>query len=100
MCVVVLVCFKQKTSYERRISDWSSDVCASDLRPVARSKGSTFHAQLFLAVAAPFQRIRPNHPTALDKFPAATQRRGPPKSFHGGLQIGRAPCRERVCQYV
>src|SRR3546814_13774661 len=23
--------FKQKTAYERRISDWSSDVCASDL---------------------------------------------------------------------
>src|SRR3546814_20011636 len=26
--------FKQKTSYEMRISDWSSDVCSSDLRPV------------------------------------------------------------------
>src|SRR3546814_12706893 len=27
-----MVCFfKQKTSYERRISDWSSDVCSSDL---------------------------------------------------------------------
>src|SRR3546814_7090877 len=24
--------FKQKTSYEMRISDWSSDVCSSDLR--------------------------------------------------------------------
>src|SRR3546814_3498665 len=24
--------FKQKTAYELRISDWSSDVCASDLR--------------------------------------------------------------------
>src|SRR3546814_5317084 len=23
--------FKQKTAYERRISDWSSDVCSSDL---------------------------------------------------------------------
>src|SRR3546814_17391207 len=29
--------FKQKTAYEMRISDWSSDVCSSDLRrrPVA-----------------------------------------------------------------
>src|SRR3546814_15536685 len=26
-----LVCFKQKTAYEMRISDWSSDVCSSDL---------------------------------------------------------------------
>src|SRR3546814_21171131 len=24
--------FRQKTAYERRISDWSSDVCSSDLR--------------------------------------------------------------------
>src|SRR3546814_20319012 len=27
-------CFKQKTAYEMRISDWSSDVCSSDLRAV------------------------------------------------------------------
>src|SRR3546814_1396372 len=26
-------CFKQKTAYEMRISDWSSDVCSSDLNP-------------------------------------------------------------------
>src|SRR3546814_9341275 len=26
--------FKQKTAYERRISDWSSDVCSSDLGPL------------------------------------------------------------------
>src|SRR3546814_6341952 len=25
--------FKQKTAYEMRISDWSSDVCSSDLAP-------------------------------------------------------------------
>src|SRR3546814_3144960 len=25
--------FKQKTAYEMRISDWSSDVCSSDLPP-------------------------------------------------------------------
>src|SRR3546814_1828809 len=28
---VSLFCFKQKTAYEMRISDWSSDVCSSDL---------------------------------------------------------------------
>src|SRR3546814_956176 len=27
--------FKQKTAYEMRISDWSSDVCSSDLWPMA-----------------------------------------------------------------
>src|SRR3546814_8935814 len=28
--------FKQKTAYEMRISDWSSDVCSSDLLPDVR----------------------------------------------------------------
>src|SRR3546814_15529687 len=28
--------FKQKTAYEMRISDWSSDVCSSDLSPPRR----------------------------------------------------------------
>src|SRR3546814_6416284 len=33
--VAYLICFffKQKTAYEMRISDWSSDVCSSDLDP-------------------------------------------------------------------
>src|SRR3546814_707380 len=36
MCFVLFFCFfffffKQKTAYEMRISDWSSDVCSSDL---------------------------------------------------------------------
>src|SRR3546814_6613310 len=30
--VVFFFFFKQKTAYEMRISDWSSDVCSSDLR--------------------------------------------------------------------
>src|SRR3546814_1930704 len=32
MVVVLLFFVKQKTAYEMRISDWSSDVCSSDLR--------------------------------------------------------------------
>src|SRR3546814_2372496 len=32
MWVVLYFFFKQKTAYEMRISDWSSDVCSSDLR--------------------------------------------------------------------
>src|SRR3546814_5715240 len=38
VCVVysmyLLFFFKQKTAYEMRISDWSSDVCSSDLNPI------------------------------------------------------------------
>src|SRR3546814_2808302 len=30
--VVLIFFFKQKTAYEMRISDWSSDVCSSDLK--------------------------------------------------------------------
>src|SRR3546814_6610660 len=32
MNVLLFFFFKQKTAYEMRISDWSSDVCSSDLR--------------------------------------------------------------------
>src|SRR3546814_9428172 len=32
-CVTMFFFFKQKTAYEMRISDWSSDVCSSDLDP-------------------------------------------------------------------
>src|SRR3546814_4780600 len=41
--MIVFFFFKQKTAYEMRISDWSSDVCSSDLnqiqRPGARADG-------------------------------------------------------------
>src|SRR3546814_10271238 len=33
----MLFFFKQKTAYEMRISDWSSDVCSSDLWQMARA---------------------------------------------------------------
>src|SRR3546814_6712997 len=43
MCIVLIVIsvvvfffFKQKTAYEMRISDWSSDVCSSDLQKQLR----------------------------------------------------------------
>src|SRR3546814_5668305 len=36
--LLVLFFFKQKTAYEMRISDWSSDVCSSDLRPSAGTR--------------------------------------------------------------
>src|SRR3546814_12644457 len=32
--------FKQKTAYEMRISDWSSDVCSSDLNIVGVANGN------------------------------------------------------------
>src|SRR3546814_1053240 len=36
----VVFFFKQKTAYEMRISDWSSDVCSSDLPGAGGSRSS------------------------------------------------------------
>src|SRR3546814_10219153 len=55
MYAVVFFFFKQKTAYEMRISDWSSDVCSSDLRParcVTKETSSIFtdgHARVAAA---------------------------------------------------
>src|SRR3546814_5556984 len=85
--------FKQKTAYEMRISDWSSDVCSSDLTDA--SPGVDVGA--LLAGAGRERRRR-------------RERRGDPAPRVGRVdhvvdlevagQIGRASCRERVCQYV
>src|SRR3546814_16366907 len=45
MCVFF---FKQKTAYEMRISDWSSDVCSSDLQPLL-VEGRVFRDRFRLA---------------------------------------------------
>src|SRR3546814_1238759 len=39
-CISVFFFFKQKTAYEMRISDWSSDVCSSDLAAAETSVGA------------------------------------------------------------
>src|SRR3546814_7180938 len=50
---VVLFCcdgvffFKQKTAYEMRISDWSSDVCSSDLGLTGSSAAAAVLSYLF-----------------------------------------------------
>src|SRR3546814_9418414 len=49
VCSVLFFFFKQKTAYDMRISDWSSDVCSSDLAWVKAikvlPKNSVFHKQ-------------------------------------------------------
>src|SRR3546814_2395257 len=93
--------FKQKTAYEMRISDWSSDVCSSDLltpllwmqrKPSSKKQAACHEPIRFLQVSRPFAGA------ALDMRSAAA---GSPPQAHGiGKKIGRASCRERVCQYV
>src|SRR3546814_20537535 len=43
--VVVFFFFKQKTSYDMRISDWSSDVCSSDLGEPAYGRANETFAR-------------------------------------------------------
>src|SRR3546814_3146076 len=45
LLVFVFVFFKQKTAYEMRISDWSSDVCSSDLADAMARLAETAQAQ-------------------------------------------------------
>src|SRR3546814_5895132 len=59
VCNYVFFFFKQKTAYEMRISDWSSDVCSSDLfdmeanvTPPARTGRSGSYSRSAASVAA------------------------------------------------
>src|SRR3546814_9171604 len=58
MNIYLIFFFKQKTAYDMRISDWSSDVCSSDLtvNPATGEALKTFptlsDAELDAAVAA------------------------------------------------
>src|SRR3546814_3069909 len=83
--------FKQKTAYEMRISDWSSDVCSSDLGATS----AAFSPPVF-ASTLPETRISGTVAPAPIRIAVAEA------SFEIALteQIGRASCRERVCQYV
>src|SRR3546814_9146356 len=87
--------FKQKTAYEMRISDWSSDVCSSDLvTPYLRR-----------SVAAELG-IKPYEVWRTIESATAFKRRLRRCLFVGLSdgsridEIGRASCRERVCPYV
>src|SRR3546814_10513708 len=53
--------FKQKTAYEMRISDWSSDVCSSDLPPWVQwtSPDDRYAGSLKQTAALPFFRHSP-----------------------------------------
>src|SRR3546814_5411340 len=44
MCINVFF-FKQKTAYEMRISDWSSDVCSSDLHRSGEQRLQVVHVR-------------------------------------------------------
>src|SRR3546814_6364101 len=49
--------FKQKTAYEMRISDWSSDVCSSDLIQAILAQMFDHHQFVLLGMALPSDRL-------------------------------------------
>src|SRR3546814_13392023 len=136
-----VVIFKQKTAYEMRISDWSSDVCSSDLSCLPRRRRSrgdprprpgrrrapsrrcaagrsppradalarhaddrlgARRAQLKRALDS--YRVQTRAVVTDDEQTAVT---GGEAGFDGGqggvgemVEMGRASCRGRVCEYV
>src|SRR3546814_1933680 len=96
------IVFKQKTAYEMRNSDWSSDVCSSDLhwfRDVVRQDNEYLNYLDRKNPSLDDQKKFVNHlfkkvilgKTVINDFYEEEVLR---------WEIGRASCRERVCQYV
>src|SRR3546814_14766213 len=86
-----------------RISDWSSDVCSSDLSVIAVPDPKWGERPLAVIVAKadaiPTLEII-NAPVERAIASGAITRYAKPDRFRIVDQIGRAPCRERVCPYV
>src|SRR3546814_19021022 len=110
----------QKTAYEMRISDWSSDVCSSYLlegegfRPWAESMLPALGSAVVGGVAPTYGGSGASEAwlqaTIAYSFPMEKKTHSRPISLviHGGagvierdqLDLGRACCMERVFQYV
>src|SRR3546814_7429743 len=111
--------FKQKTAYEMRISDWSSDVCSSDLAARPKIKLAAF--VIFGLAAAPAYAAYPEKPIEIvvgyaagggTDVMARTVGKYLEKALGNGATVvirnvpgaggthGGAPCWERVWQWV
>src|SRR3546814_18502836 len=109
----MLFFFKQKTAYEMRISDWSSDVCSSDLglhesdRRLAAMSEIPQNGSPGILLAHHLKKLK--LPTFLREHEKLARHCAAENLDHTrfllrlaelALKIGRASCRERVCQYV
>src|SRR3546814_7951084 len=102
--------FKQKTAYELRISDWSSDVCSSDLytgfweqfgqvikEGTGEDPGNQERIAKLLRFASTHNESAAQTVSLADYV--SRMKEGQDKIYYVS-EIGRASCRERVCQYV
>src|SRR3546814_8507913 len=96
-----------------RISDWSSDVCSSDLIAAAGVEHGRVQRDVRVgrATVAVINRlectqVQLQYVVGTQRVAGATDRHDPPRILESAQQcgfhdeIGRASCRERVCQYV
>src|SRR3546814_11884854 len=115
--------FKQKTAYELRISDWSSDVCSSDLEELQLQRAAL--SQMAIVIDGHDVEIARRNTMRDARMPRcqlrfvvrplegvanfidariAAQRREERQPLRRrwpcGMEIGRASCRARVCPYV
>src|SRR3546814_5994228 len=86
LCLFVFFFFKQKTAYEMRISDWSSDVCSSDLRDVVVL---AFHLQEHAQQL--HRRTDAGRQVRALLQPGALVRWNAQASLHGSQQSGALP---------
>src|SRR3546814_4200838 len=101
--------FKQKTAYEMRISDWSSDVCSSDLDAHEGKLVDHHHLRDGIGMTSgDHQRHGAAHRMADEGGPFQARRLDVARDLAGDrrrdialrIEVGRASCRGRVCQYV
>src|SRR3546814_6745469 len=96
--------FKQKTAYEMRISDWSSDVCSSDLRDwglgLPRWDGAALKDGGLLLWGEQGVGDQILYGTMLRDAAARSGAQVTVAVDPRLVEIGRASCRDRVCQYV
>src|SRR3546814_5347401 len=94
--------FKQKTAYGIRISDWSSDVCSSDLLAMTKA-GLSVSTRKSTVMSAYF---RDEDAMDLDAMSSQEMRQFFPSDIAVTKRlmtlgaIGRESCRETVCKYV
>src|SRR3546814_3213530 len=96
LCIMTgFVFFKQKTAYEMRISDWSSDVCSSDLLPPSRLVGIVEVAHALDPVHPCAQVARPGVLGGAGRDELALRALG--VALRAQVDLGRQP---RHCQVV
>src|SRR3546814_1880270 len=103
MCSLCFFFFKQKTAYEMRISDWSSDVCSSDLQAFRRA------LKVWQDVDDPFGVAQAQNDIGFAHYQLGNyndaqvylqQAADAYAKLGDHTEIGRASCRERVCHEV